>query len=191
MSVELDNVQGTLERADREAFAIAVARLSDRKAKVFVLAGSTARGLGVQLADDLAMLRSGVHLVGGGDVQAGRALADVCASDAAIVLDFRRYERWVLDAARTARARGASLTSLTDSTLSPLAELADATFVIQAQGAGPFDSQVGTLALINALVAGVAVRVQASATARLDRIEEAWRVGWLPRRTLSRREAGR
>ena len=175
MSVELDNVQGTLERADREAFVLAVARLSDRKAKVFVLAGATARGLGVQLADDLAMLRAGVHLVGGGDVQAGRALADVCASDAVVVLDFRRYERWVLDAARTASTRGACLTALTDSTLSPLAELADATFVIQAKGAGPFDSQVGTLALINALVAGVAVRVQASATNRLDRIEEAWR----------------
>ena len=92
-----------------------------------------------------------------------------------VVLDFRRYERWVLDAARAARAAQACLVALTDSTLSPLAELADATFVIQAQGTGPFDSQVGTLALVNALVAGVAVRVQASATTRLDRIEAAWR----------------
>lgn len=175
MSIELDNVQGTLERVDRDAFALAVERLSERKARVFVLAGATARGLGLQLADDLAMLRPGVHLVGGGDVEAGRALTDVGPADVVVVVDFRRYERWVLDAARTARATQACLVALTDSTLSPLAELADATFVIQAQGTGPFDSQVGTLALTNTLVAGVAARVQATATTRLDRIEAAWR----------------
>lgn len=175
MSIELDNVQGTLERVDRDAFTLAVERLSERKAQVFVLAGATARGLGLQLADDLAMLRPGVHLVGGGDVEAGRALTDVGPADVVVVVDFRRYERWVLDAARTASASRACLVALTDSTLSPLAELADATFVIQAQGTGPFDSQVGTLALANTLVAAVAARVQATATTRLDRIEAAWR----------------
>jgi DNA-binding MurR/RpiR family transcriptional regulator len=175
MSLELDNVQGTLEAVDRECFAAAISRVADRKARVFIVAGDSTRGVGTLLADDLAMLRSGVHRLEGGDVQAGRVLADVGPADAVLLLDFRRYERWVLEAARWARTGGAFVISLTDSSLSPLADLADATFVIQARGTGPFDSQVGTLALVNAIVAGVATKVQTSATARLDRIEAAWR----------------
>jgi DNA-binding MurR/RpiR family transcriptional regulator len=175
MSLELDNVQGTLEGVDRERFGEAVAHLSDRKAKVFVLAGVSVRGIGMVLADDLAMLRPGVELITGGDVEAARRLADVERTDVLIVCDFRRYERWVLQASARVRELGCYVVSLTDSTLSPLADLSDATFVVQAQGTGPFDSHVGTLAIVNTLVAGVAVKVQASATARLDRIEAAWR----------------
>jgi DNA-binding MurR/RpiR family transcriptional regulator len=44
-----------------------------------------------------------------------------------------------------------------------------------AASAGPFDSHVATLALLNAIVAAVADRLRTSATDRLDRIEAAWR----------------
>jgi len=175
MSIELDNVQGTLEGIDRRTFNAVVSRLADPKGQVFVLAGATTRGIGLLLADDLAMLRGRIHLLEGGDVQAARRSVDVERSDTLVVLDFRRYEHWVLEAVRRTGQHGAYVVALTDSALSPLADLADATFVIAAQGAGPFDSHVGTLALVNALVAGLAAKVQTSATARLDRIEDAWR----------------
>jgi DNA-binding MurR/RpiR family transcriptional regulator len=54
---------------------------------------------------------------------------------------------------------------------------ANRSFVVSARGAGPFDSQVGTLALVQSLVTGVASRLRKSATERLDAIEEAWRTG--------------
>ncbi|MEO6158490.1 MAG: RpiR family transcriptional regulator, partial [Ilumatobacteraceae bacterium] len=57
------------------------------------------------------------------------------------------------------------------------AALADRTLVVTAAGAGPFDSHVGTLALFNLLVAGVADRLRAAATDRLDRVEAAWQAG--------------
>jgi DNA-binding MurR/RpiR family transcriptional regulator len=47
-------------------------------------------------------------------------------------------------------------------------------FTVTAEGAGPFDSHVGTLALANALVTGVAERLKQPATDRLDRIEDSW-----------------
>jgi len=40
---------------------------------------------------------------------------------------------------------------------------------------GPFDSHVGTLALLNLVVTEVASRLRSSATSRLDRVEDAWR----------------
>jgi hypothetical protein len=65
--------------------------------------------------------------------------------------------------------------AITDSPLSPLASLASETFFVAAQGVGPFDSLVGALALVNALVAAVAARLRQTATARLDAIEAAWK----------------
>jgi DNA-binding MurR/RpiR family transcriptional regulator len=50
-------------------------------------------------------------------------------------------------------------------------------FVVAARGVGPFDSHVGTLALLQALAAGVAARLRRSATERLDDVEAAWSVG--------------
>ena len=80
----------------------------------------------------------------------------------------------MVEAARAAAARGAVVITLTDSRLSPLAAPATVTFVVTAEGAGPFDSHVGTLALVNALVSGVAAQGRRSATRRLDRVEAAW-----------------
>jgi DNA-binding MurR/RpiR family transcriptional regulator len=102
-------------------------------------------------------------------------MADVRPGDVVVAIDVRRYERWVVAAAADARLRGAEVVAVTDSVLSPLAAGASATFVVTAASPGPFDSHVGTLALANALVAAVAGRLRASATARLDRIEAAWK----------------
>jgi hypothetical protein len=46
---------------------------------------------------------------------------------------------------------------------------------VAAEGAGVFDSHVGTLALANALATGTAARLRRSATRRLDAVESAWR----------------
>ena len=76
--------------------------------------------------------------------------------------------RWSTPPA-VAAERGATLIALTDSALSPLASGAAVCFTASVNGAGPFDSHVGLLALANALLAGVAARLRRSATDRLDR----------------------
>jgi DNA-binding MurR/RpiR family transcriptional regulator len=175
MATELDNVQSTLEQADREAFDRTVAALSSRTARVAVLSGEASAGIAHQAVGELSLLREGVELVVGTEVAVVRAIALLGPGDACLVIDLRRYDRWVLEAARLAGERGVTLIALTDSALSPLALEADASFTVVAASAGPFDSHVATLALLNAMVAAVADRLRTSATDRLDRIEAAWR----------------
>ena len=67
------------------------------------------------------------------------------------------------------------IVAVTDSVLSPLAAAADSTLVVDAASTGPFDSHVGTLALLNLLVVDVSVARRDAATARLDRLESTWR----------------
>jgi DNA-binding MurR/RpiR family transcriptional regulator len=174
LAAELDNVSMTLAGVDRHVFGRAVQLLSRQRSRVLVLPGDALHGVALVLATELGMLRAGVELLAGSEVRVARALAHVADHDVLVVLDIRRYDTWVLATAERARGRGASVIAITDSPLSPVADGAAATFTVSATGAGPFDSHVGTLALVNALVAGVAGRLRASATDRLDRVEQAW-----------------
>jgi DNA-binding MurR/RpiR family transcriptional regulator len=190
---ELDNVERTLGAIEPRAFDQAVTLLAHRSRPVRILAGEAEAGVGAMLATSLGMLRPEVAMVEGSDVAVARQLAQAHAEaprSAArapkapatrrglvlVALDLRRYERWVVDHTRRAASElDADVIALTDSLLSPLAESATVAFTVQAEGAGPFDSHVGTLALVNALVTGVAGRLRRTATARLHAVEDAWR----------------
>lgn len=174
LQLEIDNVATTLRALDGGALADVVAHLSAPVTRVFVLSGDASLGVAQQLTADLLALRDDVTLIDGNDVAVRRLVAQLRPTDVVVTIDLRRYDRWVVEAARDAQSRGAWCVTLTDSLLSPLAALAERTLTVAAAGGGPFDSHVGTLALINVLVAGVAERLRLEATERLDRAEAAW-----------------
>ena len=174
LQIELDNVRRSVSAIEPAAFTRAVRALASRRGRVAVLPGGASHGIGQQLADELAMLRPGVDLVWGPAVHVTSALAGLGAADAVVAIDLPRYDRALLDAIDRAAAGDAAVIAITDSLLSPLARVAAASFAVGAEGAGPFDSHLGALAVCNALVAGVADSLRASATARIDGIEAAW-----------------
>ncbi|MEY2448255.1 MAG: hypothetical protein QOH79_1731 [Acidimicrobiaceae bacterium] len=175
LAVEVDNVVASLEAIDRRVLAAAVTRLAAPRARVIVLPGSASFGVGYHLADQLGLLRDGVALAWGAPAPVTAALAALKRTDVVVAIDVRRYDVTVLDGAALSTKRGVPLIAITDSALSPLARRAIATFTIAGEGAGPFDSQTGAMAVSNTLVTAVAQRLRASATRRLDRVEQAWR----------------
>ncbi len=173
--VEVGNVRATLDAVDADVLRSVVSRLADDTRPVLVLSGVASRGVAVQFVGDLEQLRPAVRLLDGNGIDIIRTLALAGADATLVVLDLRRYERWLLDAANLARDRGVWIAAISDSVLSPLSALAQASFVVSAASTGPFDSHVGTLALLNLLVVDVAVARRDDATVRLDLLEAAWR----------------
>ncbi len=171
---ELENVQTTLLGVDERTIAVATSHLANLAHAVLVLTGDASTGISTQFVGDLGALRPGVELLGGNEVSISRRLSQVQKGDIVIAIDLRRYDRWVIDSAREAKRKHAWLLALTDSALSPLAGIADASMVLTAGGVGPFDSHVGTLALLNVLVAASADLLRDTATERLDRAEATW-----------------
>jgi len=174
LQTEVDNVAATLHAVDADALADVVIRIADDASRVFVLSGDASAGIAHQMVGELRTLRDRVDLIGGNDVAVQRAVSLLASNDVVVAIDLRRYDRWLVEAAQGAAERGVFLVAITDSLLSPLASLAQRTFTVSAAGVGVFDSHVGTLALSNLLVAGVADRRRAQATDRLDRAEAAW-----------------
>jgi DNA-binding MurR/RpiR family transcriptional regulator len=175
LRAELGNVERTLRTIEPHDFDRAVTLLADRTRAVRVVAGDAESGVGTMLATALALLRDDVAEVTGSDVAVARQLAHAGSATVVVALDLRRYERWVLDHVGRAAEAGADVVALTDSVLSPLASVATVAFTVSAEGAGPFDSHVGTLSLANALATGVAGRLRRTATRRLDAVEAGWR----------------
>jgi DNA-binding MurR/RpiR family transcriptional regulator len=174
LEADLENLRTTLTAIDAASFEDAIALLADRGRRVFVLAGEVARGVGIVLVTQLDLLREGVVALGGTPVRVARQLADVHDGDVIVAIEHRRYERWLLDALAQGRTAGAEVIALTDSALSPVGTDARQTFVVAADGVGPFDSHTASLALVNALGAGVAAKLRKTATERLDQIEQSW-----------------
>lgn len=171
---ELENVQATLLGVDAHSLAEATSHLADLSRAVLVLSGDASMGVSTQFVCDLGALRPGVELFQGNEVAISRRQSQARQGDVVIAIDLRRYDRWVAAAAQVAKTKHAWLLSLTDSALSPLAGLADVSMVLSAGGIGPFDSHVGTLALLNVLVAAAASQLRETATDRLDKAEAAW-----------------
>ena len=151
-----------------------VTRLADDTVPVLVLSGVASRGVALQFVGDLEQLRPGVRLLDGNQIDVVRTLALTEPGATLLVLDLRRYERWLIDALSLARDRGAWTVALTDNVLSPLASVAECSFVVSVASTGPFDSNVGTLALLNLFVVEVAAARREHAAERLEAIEEAW-----------------
>ncbi len=171
---ELTNVTASIDGIDDAALEALVDRLADLDRSVAIVSGEASAGVALQFASQLQQLRRGVTIVAGSDVSVRRDLALLEESATVIVIDLRRYERWLLDAHDTIRERGIWSAGFTDSLLSPIAVGADVTFLVCAASVGPFDSYVGALAVLNMVAANLATVLRDPAAERLARVERAW-----------------
>jgi DNA-binding MurR/RpiR family transcriptional regulator len=176
-AAELSNVQATLDAVDPATLDAVVELLADLDREVLVLAGDAERGIALQLATELGALRAGVGVVEGSDVTVRRRLALAEPGATLLVIDLRRYERWLLEAFEQAKGAGFTIVAVTDGVLSPLAMGSHHSFAVAAASVSPFDSHVGTLALCDLLVGQAAERLRTSAADRLGRVEAAWAEG--------------
>ncbi len=174
VALELANVRASLTSVDDRALATLVERLADLDRPVAIVSSNASAGVAQQFSSQLHQLRPGVQLIGGSDVMVRRDLSVLDAGATAIVIDLRRYERWVLEAHQLIAGRSIWSAGVTDSMLSPVASVADVAFVVEAASTGPFDSYVGVLSLVNLVAADLAARLKDSATERLAVVEAAW-----------------
>lgn len=174
MHAALDAVEQSLLALDRPTFDRVVAALAEPDRNVWTIAGNASGGIVSQFATHLAMLRPGVRSLRGDPVSVARSLAEVGPGDVVVALDLARYDAWVADSVERCVARGAEVVALTDSPLSPIASGAASLVLVEANTVGPFDSYVGALAALDAVLAGVARAIGDAAVERLDAIESSW-----------------
>jgi DNA-binding MurR/RpiR family transcriptional regulator len=179
---ELDHT-GALERAASERIALiervassvppsefdrAVQALASRPRHVAISGGYFTRYMAMLLANQLDQVIPNVDFVLeplGHDITKYMRLT---TGSVAVILDFRRYELASKHAAETAKRQGATVIVITDQDLSPAVDGADIVLPVTVDGI-PFDSVVGLLVLIEALVGAVLL---ATSDRGLERMKE-------------------
>lgn len=114
-------------------------------------------GVGITLAYGIGDVFDSVATMGVGDVLIGISLPRPSSATVAVM--------------RAARRRGVHVIAITDSALGVVARSADETLLVSTDSASFALSQVGTMTLINILLAGIAHRAEARSRQHLEDIE--------------------
>jgi DNA-binding MurR/RpiR family transcriptional regulator len=171
LDVAAHNLKATLDVLSHRDTNETVELLSDVRRGVWVLGGRVSAPLARYLAAQLHLLRPGIGLVDAERSSPAQQLIDMRKSDVLVVFDFRRYQADTIESARMASAQGCNVVLFTDPWLSPASAYARQVIITSVDTVGPFDSLVGAMAVVEAVVAAVLGRLGARAQSRMQTLE--------------------
>ncbi len=167
-------VTRAVDAVDNGRLTELAAVVAETDGTVWVLCAETSATPGTLLAGNLRLLRPGVRRLDASPAVLASQLASATVGDAAIVVDFPRYESAVVSAATELSRSGVTIVAITDGPFSPLASLADHWLGVDVEAVGPFDSVLPVVAIVELLIAETARLLRRQATDRLDHIERLW-----------------
>lgn len=174
---------------DRDALSGTVAAVVRARRTLIVGSGSYSAVCQV-LAHNIAFAGYPVEAPADGPAIA-TSVARLGTQDTLFAVGLWRLYETTVRAAESARARGATVCAITDSTGSPLAEIADHSIVVPAEGVAFFASLTAAIAVANGICAEIAAYDADRTKQSIDRAEEEWqnfRLVRLPPRTANSAE---
>ncbi|MBR22152.1 MAG: MurR/RpiR family transcriptional regulator [Leifsonia sp.] len=165
-------IEETFERLSPTDFATAVSLLSSPRKRIFATGGRFTSVLAHNLTQQLEVVRSGTRFLAVDDRTS--MLPDLGPRDVVFIVDLRRYQPSTVVFGQEASRLGSKVILLTDRWLSPLTEVADAVLTCSLDAPHPLDSMVPSLAIIEALMAGVVDELGETSIPRMKRYDEAW-----------------
>lgn len=163
---DIGNLQGSLGNLDAARAEQAVEMIAAAK-RIFILGFDNAAGLALIMAHRLQSIGCDVRALesGGGSLSAARYLSRLGAEDLVISIAFPRYLRDTVSMTRIAHQQDIPILVVTDSQTSPLAKLGKVVVYAHARRSFASTSDAAVLAVLEALVAGVANRKPDAAAA--------------------------
>lgn len=161
------SVTGRNETADIEAAGGAMIEA----AQVHFLGLRVSHGVATYLWYAYGLLRGNGNLVSGIGGTLSDQVSHIAANDVLVAVSQSPYTRQTVEAVEMAAANGAIVVVLTDSQLSPMARHGRYLLLYDTASSAHFHSTIGAQALAEALIAAVAARGGAMATAHLRRMQ--------------------
>jgi len=143
--------------------------------RIQVIGAGLSNAASLFLAHSLKVMGFYAQAVDGEGLQAAIELSRLKPGDLLIAIDLWRYVRTTVNAVGMAKERGIQTIAITDSIVSPLAQMADHAFEIAAEGIAHSLSVTALLSLLNVFVALLADRVPEQVVASLRRVDAAYR----------------
>lgn len=174
MHADAENIRMTLGRVDKESFDQVVQAVLEAR-KVYIVGIRSASAIAEFLGFYLNMTLENVAVVHVNSFsEIFEQIFRIREGDVLIGISFPRYSKRTVKTMRYAKDQGATTVAITDSDLSPLAELADYTLQAKSDMISFVDSLVAPLSLANALITAVSRQKDGELTSTFDKLEQIW-----------------
>ncbi len=171
---DVEMIKQTRDSISREAFSKSAEAINKAK-KIYILGVRSSAALASFAAFYLRFLYENVVLI---DTSASSELFEqmfrISDEDVCIAISFPRYSNQTVKALSFAKSRGATIISITDGEMSPIAPYATHLLVAKSSMVSFVDSLVAPLSVINALVAASAREKREDVYNDFKALEEIW-----------------
>lgn len=173
-AADIEMIKATRDGISRDAFEKSADAINNAR-KIYILGVRSSAALASFAAFYFRFLYENVVLV---DTSATSEIFEqmfhIGSEDVCIAISFPRYSTQTVKALNFAKDRGATIISITDGELSPIAQLATHLLVAKSSMVSFVDSLVAPLSLINALVAAAARKKQDDVYNDFRELEKIW-----------------
>ena len=176
-SVFLEILQGDIENINKitngvsnALFEKAVDKLSSAKS-IYLLGLRSSYSLAFYLAFNLRFFLKSVNLIKPGIGDIPEQVLSTGKGDVLVAIAFRRYTSEVVNIAEKMKRKKAYIIAVTNSHLSPIAQLADMSLVVETEIPTYIESFTAPMSLLNALITAVALKKKKQALPALKRLE--------------------
>lgn len=174
LTMDIDKIRRTLEEISRTEFSAAVDSMLSART-IYILGIRSSSSLASFLAFYFNHIFDNVRLVTSASTSdVFEQLLNLGKGDVFFGISFPRYSKRTLTAMKFAKEREATTIALTDSSLSPIAELADIHLYARSEMASFVDSLVAPLSLINALIVAVGIKRRDETSRAYAELERIW-----------------
>ena len=173
-AADAEMLKRTREGVSREDFFGSVAAIN-KAHKIYVLGSRSSASLASFAAFYLNYLCDNVVLIDTSSTsEMFEQMFRISEQDVCIAISFPRYSNQTINALSFAKSRGATIISITDGEMSPIAQYATYLLVAESSMVSFVDSLVAPLSLINALIAACAKENDGHVCENLGELDKIW-----------------
>ena len=173
-AADAEMLKRTREGVSREDFFGSVAAIN-KAHKIYVLGSRSSASLASFASFYLNYLCDNVVLIDTSSTsEMFEQMFRISEQDVCIAISFPRYSNQTINALSFAKSRGATIISITDGEMSPIAQYATYLLVAESSMVSFVDSLVAPLSLINALIAACAKENDGHVCENLGELEKIW-----------------
>ncbi|HHV27715.1 MurR/RpiR family transcriptional regulator [Anaerosalibacter bizertensis] len=171
---DMSNINKTIDEIDYEIFQEAVNEILNSE-KVYVLGLRSSSFLAGYLGFYLNFILENVTVVTAGPSDIFEQLLKVTNKDIVIGISYPRYSTRTLEALNYVKRKGCKVIGITDSLISPAAQISDITLLASSNMVSFVDSLVAPMSLINALVIAIGMEKKDDITKYFESLEDIWK----------------
>lgn len=174
MQSDIEKIRITLEETCRESFNLAVQAITSAR-KIYILGVRSASALANFMSFYFTFIFDNViHVDTTSISEVFEQVMRIGPGDVFIGLSFPRYSKRTVKAMQYAKSQGAKVIAITDSAVSPLANIADVSLFAKSDMASFVDSLVAPLSLVNALIVAVSREKNDQLESTFGKLEQIW-----------------